>query len=175
MGCGGQRLPRCWGGIRGFKAHVGRAQGCPMHIGSPELSLGQAGTEGCQPRWGWRVGFGDGSGDGTGWSFPSSCPCPFAQGGDRRVLPLHQPGEPAGGTALHDAQPLHGQGQAAGDGTLPQPPDPRQRDLPVHPCLPPLLQRECLRDGAGQSRQRGRSRSRLVWGAGKGLGSGWFP
>lgn len=90
-----------------------------------------------------------GTGMEPGGPSPSSCPCPSAQGGDGRVLPLHQPGEPAGGAALHDAQPLHGQGQAAGDGALPQPPDPCQRDLPVHPRLPPLLQRECPRDGAG--------------------------
>lgn len=147
-----------WGGVRalvtwgqpGIVTSVPCAHPVPRDVGT---------------KWGWRAGFGDGDGSGAGarWSFPSSCPCPSAQGGDGRVLPLHQPGEPASGTALHDAQPLRGQGQAASHGALPQPPDPRQRDLPVHPRLPPLLQRECPWDGAGPGRAAGVGDAGAVW------------
>lgn len=100
---------------------------------------------------GFRVGMG--AGFGMRMILPLLPPCPCAQGGDRRVLPVHEPAEPAGGPALHDAQPLHGPGQATGDSAVPQPPDPFQRDLPVHPRLPPLLQRE--RRARGRSGERG--------------------
>lgn len=102
-------------------------------------------------RLGFRVGMG--AGFGMRMILPLLPPCPCAQGGDRRVLPVHEPAEPAGGPALHDAQPLHGPGQATGDSAVPQPPDPLQRDLPIHPRLPPLLQRE--RRARGRSGERG--------------------
>lgn len=115
---------------------------------------------------GMRVGFGVGMGVGFGLRMEPGCPspppcCPCAQGGDRRVLPVHEPAEPARRPSLHDAQPLHGPGQATGDSALPQPPEPLQRDLPVHPRLPPLLQRE--------------RRAREPWGAGGGSAGAASP
>lgn len=72
------------------------------------------------------------------------CLLPCLQGGDGGLLPLPAAAAAAAsrGGPLHDAEPLGGPRQEAGDAALPQYAQLPKRHLPVHAALQALVQRK---------------------------------